>query len=155
MTTKQTMNSQSSIEAQFERAVLERLNLVLPAAVHEAVHACLTVAANDPVERKVQNGIREPQANGRCDAVWKRLDKMRGAGMQPTLAEAQAVSAAEGWNSNNTRIEFYNWRRFHGLGAVVTSNHEMEHRRANRRVKAGKAPRKMKDRRTVERRMAA
>jgi hypothetical protein len=87
--------------------------------------------------------------------VWKRLDKMREAGMEPTLAEAFAVSESEGWNANNTRIEFYNWRHFHGYGAVITTNHELEQRRTERRTTAGKAPRKMKDRRAGERRAAA
>ena len=127
--------------------------------MHEAVHASLVKVALQadsvaPSGRQIQNGVREPKAGGRCDAVWKRLDKMRAAGMEPTLAEAQAVSAAEGWNANNTRIEFYNWRHFHGYGAVITSHDEMENRRAERRTKTGKAPRRMMERRAVERRAA-
>ena len=135
-------------EEEFEKAVLERLSKVLPAAVHDAVHACITTAQADS-ERRTQNGIREPKRGGKCHVVWTKLDSMRSAGMEPNLQEVTAMSQAEGWNVNNTRIEYYNWKRFHGYGV---RGRRVERRKVDRRVKMGKPPRGMKERRARNRR---
>jgi len=144
-------------EAEFEKAVLEHIGKVLPAAVHEAVHACLVKVALSqgdaaPSERAIQNGVRHPKHGGKCHTVWAKLDTMRKAGMEPTLPEVIAMAHAEGWNANNTRIEYYNWRRFHGYGAPAKKT---ERRRTERRVKQVKLPRGVKNRRVAERRISA
>jgi hypothetical protein len=155
--TKTPKQTTFNTEAEFEKAVLEHLTKVLPAAVHEAVHACLVrnVLAQGgaaPSERKIQNGVREPKHGGKCYTVWAKLDTMRSAGMEPTLPEVIAMAHAEGWNANNTRIEYYNWRRFHGYGAPAK---KVERRGTDRRVKQVKLKRGFKNRRVSERRMAA
>ena len=85
-------------------------------------------------------------AQGELDRVMKEV------GDVPTLQQMFQLASDKGWNANNTRIEYYQWRRFHGYGAVVVS-HE-ERRKADRRVKAVKIGRR-KEQRHAERRMAA
>lgn len=133
-------------EAEFEKAVLERLAATLPHAVHEAVHACLVKSALQaggaaPSGRLIQNGVRQPAQGGKCDTIWKRLDVMHAGGREPTLTEVMALAASEEWNPNNARIEFYNWRRFHG--------YKLQAVQVERRVKQVRLQRGMKDRRVA------
>lgn len=66
----------------------------------------------------IQNGVRRP-GKGKCADVWNELDAMRAsANSIPTIHDVKALSEARGWNMNNTTIEFYGWRKFHGLNGA-------------------------------------
>lgn len=67
-------------------------------------------------DRPEQNGIKRPSAGGRCRAVWDALDAyLQETGEQPTAKVVKDIAADEGWNPNNASIEFYQWRKFHGI----------------------------------------
>lgn len=67
-------------------------------------------------DRPEQNGIKRPSAGGRCRAVWDALDDYRKeTGDLPTAKVVRELAADEGWNPNNASIEFYQWRKFHGI----------------------------------------
>jgi len=59
-----------------------------------------------------RNGVRRPGSRSvKCAAVWEYLD----ANPKLTIAEICEVGKARGWNDGNTKIEYYQWRKFHGL----------------------------------------
>jgi hypothetical protein len=64
--------------------------------------------------RVTQNGITRPSAGGKCAAVWDVCDKLVAEGITPTSAHMRQASTDNGWNENNTNIEFYRWRKFVG-----------------------------------------
>jgi hypothetical protein len=72
-------------------------------------------AARSP--REERNGVKRPGPGGKCAAVWDYLD------IYPDTisAEMYEVAAAMGWNLNNTKTEFSQWRRFHGKGRAQES----------------------------------
>ena len=113
----------ASIEAEVVRSVTE----TLPQIIHQAVSA----ATQTSVKRKSQNGITEPVAGGKCHEIWLELDKMNASGKELTLTAIAGLAKTKGWNANNTRIEFYNWRRFNGLGKRPAKT---ERRKADRRL---------------------
>lgn len=58
-----------------------------------------------------------PKAGGKCAAVWSQLDELakRYPGQVPKLTEVMNASRKAGWNDNNTRVEYYRWRRNRGI----------------------------------------
>lgn len=66
-------------------------------------------------DREERNGVKRPSAGGACRAVWDALDAMVAAGEQPTSKEVKALAEQNEWNANNASIEFYQWRKFHGI----------------------------------------
>lgn len=145
------MKTQQINETALEAAVVKRVAEALPGAVHEAVHALLAGVAANESDRAVQNGVRRPKAGGRCDAVWCALDKVLAKGGEgPTLQYVLALAKKQGWNANNARIEFYQWRKFNKLGAVV-----VEHRSVARRTATVKVAKRNERRHQTERRLAA
>lgn len=67
-------------------------------------------------DRPEQNGIKRPSAGGKCRAIWDALDAYREeTGELPTSKVVKELAADEGWNPNNASIEFYQWRKFHGI----------------------------------------
>lgn len=66
-------------------------------------------------EREVRNGVKRPGEGGLCAAVWAALDSMHAAGVVPTAKDVRDLATAKGWNSSNSSIEFYQWRRFMGM----------------------------------------
>lgn len=160
-TRKAVQSTQAQInEEAIQAEVIKRVAAMLPAAVHDAVVAAeagevSTVAA----PRAVQHGVTAPKEGGRCAAVWDRLDTMRSAGMEPTVAEVLAVADQEEWNATTTRIQYYNWRKFHGYGKVAVEAVHGDRRRGDRRagerrVQQTKLPKGMKDRRAGTERRA-
>lgn len=73
--------------------------------------------ASAPVKSKTRsetrNGVRRP-IKGKCADVWNALDNMLPNGV-PTIGNVRDLAKANGWNINNATIEFYAWRKFHGL----------------------------------------
>ena len=71
-------------------------------------------------ERPEQNGIKRPSIGGKCRAIWDALDAYREeTGELPTSKVVKELAADEGWNPNNASIEFYQWRKFHGIGKAA------------------------------------
>lgn len=67
-------------------------------------------------DRPEQNGIKRPSIGGKCRAIWDALDAyVADVGEQPTSKTVKEIAADEGWNPNNASIEFYQWRKFHGI----------------------------------------
>ena len=66
-------------------------------------------------DREEQNGVKRPSAGGLCRAIWDQLDAMTEAGEETTIKTIKAHAEREGWNLNNTSIEFYQWRKFNGI----------------------------------------
>jgi len=66
-------------------------------------------------DREEQNGVKRPSAGGLCRAIWDQLDTMTEAGEETTIKTIKAHAEREGWNLNNTSIEFYQWRKFNGM----------------------------------------
>lgn len=122
-----------ALEKEVESAVLQTLNRTIKLTVHAAVQAGVKHAlesatkksmASQPLPqtkapasaaRVVQNGVTAPAPGGRCAAVWDALDAMVAKGKAPMVADIRKVAAAKKWNEHNAEIEFYNWRKFHGV----------------------------------------
>lgn len=65
------------------------------------------------VRSVIQNGVRKP-IKGKCADVWQALDDLL-ANELPTIKHVRDLAQANNWNLNNATIEFYGWRKFHGL----------------------------------------
>jgi hypothetical protein len=63
----------------------------------------------------VRNGVKRPAPGGKCDAVWQALDAMRAGNVEITAQAVADLAVAKHWNLANAQIEFYGWRKFHGL----------------------------------------
>lgn len=66
-------------------------------------------------DREERNGIKKPSVGGTCRAVWDAMDAMVAFGKNPTAKDVKALAEERGWNPNNASIEFYQWRKFHGI----------------------------------------
>lgn len=64
-------------------------------------------------DRPEQNGITRPSAGTVCREAWDAFDRI-GVDVA-TAQDARNLAEANGWNKNNTSIEFYQWRRFNGV----------------------------------------
>jgi len=107
-------NADPILVAQLEERILARMQTSLRGVVREAAINVLTNRAraseDGPSPRK------RPVAGGRCAAVWDHLDKIQANENRiPTLAEMRKIAKKKRWNANNARIEYYNWRQFHGI----------------------------------------
>lgn len=68
--------------------------------------------------REERNGVKRPSIGGKCRAVWDALDALQAEleeGEKVTSAMVKDLANDEGWNPNNASIEFYQWRKFHGI----------------------------------------
>lgn len=90
-------------------------NMAPPAPVQvEAAPAKRTIEKDRPK----QNGVTRPSAGGLCRAVWDLCDAQGKPG-EVTLAAVKAAAPAQ-LNPTNVAIEYYQWRKFHGVkGRVV------------------------------------
>jgi hypothetical protein len=66
-------------------------------------------------DRAQQNGVKEPSKGGLCRAVWDALSAMTKDGNVPAVADIKAHAEEQGWNVANASIEYYQWRKFHGI----------------------------------------
>lgn len=67
-------------------------------------------------DREEQNGVVRPSAGGACAAVWGYCDaQMDAQGVPPQLKQVKSYAADMNWNINNATIEYYQWRKFHGI----------------------------------------
>lgn len=65
---------------------------------------------------RISNGIREPGSSGKCRAAWDAFTAL-GEKNDVVLKQVKDLATQRGWNLRNTIIEFYRWRKFHGIGA--------------------------------------
>jgi hypothetical protein len=71
--------------------------------------------------REERNGVKERSRGGLCRLVWDTLNSMMthdeatGLANVPTVADIKKVAEEKGWNVNNASIEYYQWRKFHGI----------------------------------------
>lgn len=72
-----------------------------------------TAPVKSKTRSETRNGVRRP-IKGKCADVWNALDNMLPNGV-PTIGNVRDLAKANGWNVNNATIEFYAWRKFHGL----------------------------------------
>jgi hypothetical protein len=80
------------------------------------VYATVTTGLKIEKDRPEQNGVKRPSVGGLCRAVWDALDAyLTETGDQPTAKVVRDLAADEGWNPNNASIEFYQWRKYHGI----------------------------------------
>lgn len=88
---------------------------VVEVTTQQAPTASVSVSA--PVKSKTRsetrNGVRRP-IKGKCADVWNALDNMLPNSV-PTIGNVRDLAKANSWNINNATIEFYAWRKFHGL----------------------------------------
>jgi hypothetical protein len=74
------------------------------------------MAREDAAQLRPATPPRRPKRGGRCEAVWRELDRMEARRKAvPRLSEIRKAGARKGWNENNTRIEYYQWRRSKGI----------------------------------------
>lgn len=79
--------------------------------------------ASSPTGRKIQkdrpeaNGVKMPSEGTLCRAVWDFCDHVASSeGVSEVTAKVIKQAAQDkGWNPNNATIEYYNWRKFHGI----------------------------------------
>ena len=100
-----------------EGAVNKAANDLVEADKATVVEVTTQPAPTGPAESKTRsetrNGVRRP-IKGKCADVWNALDNMLPDGV-PTIGNVRDLAKANGWNINNATIEFYAWRKFHGL----------------------------------------
>jgi hypothetical protein len=125
------------LEKTVESKVLKGLRGTLPTLVHDAVHEAILTAVRRsdtlpigrapvrPRSRKstTSSTPSRPKAGGRCEAVWKELDKLRAKSGIPTLKDVLRMGQRKHWNPNNTRVEYYQWRKANGIsGRLATAS---------------------------------
>lgn len=66
-------------------------------------------------DREEKNGVKRPSVGGQCRAVWDYLDANTQGQLIPTAKQVKEAASAHGWNVNNASIEYYQWRKFHGV----------------------------------------
>lgn len=100
-----------------ESAVNKAANDLVEADKATVVEVTTQPAPTGPAKSKTRsetrNGVRRP-IKGKCADVWNALDNMLPDGV-PTIGNVRDLAKANGWNINNATIEFYAWRKFHGL----------------------------------------
>mgnify|MGYP003397738038 CR=1 FL=1 len=102
---------------QHETEVLKRIEEPLRTVVQDAVKEAITTASKIESEDKqpLKAEQQRPKTGGRCAAVWDELDKLNKNQKVPSLKQIITVGKRKKWNENNTRVEYYQWRRFHGI----------------------------------------
>lgn len=66
-------------------------------------------------DRQEQNGITKPSIGGKCRAIWDACDLEYASNNVPAVKRIKEIAVENGWNVNNAVIEYYQWRKFHGL----------------------------------------
>lgn len=67
-------------------------------------------------DRPMQNGVKMPSEGGMCRAVWDFCSAHQTEkGDAPGASDVKKEAEVRGWNVNNASIEYYQWRKFHGI----------------------------------------
>jgi hypothetical protein len=77
--------------------------------------APMVLSGKTTAPREERNGVKRPAPGGLCAQVWEALDQMHAAKVEITAQAVRELATAKNWNQSNASIEFYGWRRFHGL----------------------------------------
>lgn len=64
----------------------------------------------------MSNGIRRPRSGGVCSAIWEWIDRNR----QATFSDIKVVGLKMGWNRNTVLRQFYECRKFLGIGCLAS-----------------------------------
>lgn len=67
--------------------------------------------------RPTQNDVTMPSEGTKCRAVWDLCDELVNKGTNPTPSLMKEMAIELEWNVNNTVIEMYQWRKFHGIAS--------------------------------------
>lgn len=86
---------------------------VVEVTTQQAPTASVSAPVKSKTRSETRNGVRRP-IKGKCADVWNALDNMLPNGV-PTIGNVRDLAKANSWNVNNATIEFYAWRKFHGL----------------------------------------
>lgn len=74
------------------------------------------VPRKEKVQNEIVNGVRKPSPGTTCRAVWDELEKLQAeTGTPPDSKAVKTLANSKKWNANNASIEFYQWRKFHGI----------------------------------------
>lgn len=103
--------------ALLETELLMKVPKIIRPTIHSAFMDALSVAQR--VDR------RRPKTDGRCVAVWNKLDELAINDNIPTLQEFLAIATENDWNLNNSRIEYYEWRHTHGIYGRLNDNESL------------------------------
>jgi hypothetical protein len=117
MDTQEAVRIQTSLEQAVLRSIRSNLKSLVHKAILEVIESEVKEGPEQPKDRskedrQVRNYVRYPKPGGRCHAVWMELDKL-GEQDGADLPAILKVAKKKGWNINNTRVEFYRWRKFH------------------------------------------
>lgn len=141
----------ATIEREVEASVLAKMGPAIHEAIQAGVQQALAKALQAPhgriVTREQRNEVKRPKEGGRCDAVWRALDEMRARGKTTDLHNIIELAKERKWNTNNARVEFYQWRRFNGMttprgaasvqaSSAVANSVQANRRSADRRASA-------------------
>ncbi|EFW5523610.1 hypothetical protein FKG77_02630 [Shigella sonnei] len=100
-------------ESAVNRAANELVEADKATVVEVTTQPAPTAPAKSKTRSETRNGVRRP-IKGKCADVWNALDNMLPNGV-PTIGNVRDLAKANSWNINNATIEFYAWRKFHGL----------------------------------------
>lgn len=67
-------------------------------------------------DRAEQNGIKQPSTGTLCRRIWDKLDAISAETKTiPQIKPFRDALTAEGVDSTTCTIQFYRWRKFHGV----------------------------------------
>jgi hypothetical protein len=67
-------------------------------------------------DRPEQNGIKQPSVGTLCRSIWDALDKQAAeTGKIPQIKPFRDALTGQGVDSTTCTIQFYRWRKFHGV----------------------------------------
>lgn len=105
------------LEQEIVSEVLVGIDANLKQSVHKAVRLAILRAVRSTPAKVTAAAARNgrPSPGGRCAAVWDVLDVAKEKGEIPSLSEVRKIAKRRRWNANNARIEYYQWRKHHGI----------------------------------------
>lgn len=72
--------------------------------------------AKPPRKRAEQiNGVSRPAGSGACAQVWAICDAINNVGRTPQIKDVKAQAAAQGLDATTTQVQYYRWRKHHGI----------------------------------------
>lgn len=108
------MPTEATLIRRVESSVVADLNKNLPRIIRDSVARAMSITSAQ----------KRPSDGTKCATVWSELDQlMKQKDEIPSLSEIQQIARRKRWNLNNTRVEYYNWRKANGIhGRLTTVN---------------------------------